>query len=107
MGLREISTNVQNPFGNDSVDYPLKEWLFDTFENLDALMKYDHEKMKEQWTNKLEDEVANRTRFGLTKEEVEDILSPPWQRKPDADTAMPTQDFKSGYTDLERMDPST
>lgn len=74
MGLRDISTNVQNPFGMDSVDYPLKDWLFQSLEDLGAMMQYNHDEEAKKHTQELEAEVRCRTRFNLTRDEVDDIL---------------------------------
>jgi hypothetical protein len=80
MGLRDISTNVQNPFGNDIVDYPMKDWIDEVFLNLNALMRYDHEARKEIHTNELEAEATCRTRFCMSREEVDYLLAPPWDQ---------------------------
>merc|ERR1712066_1181606 len=76
MGLRDVSTNVQNPFGMDSTDYPLKDWLVQTFDNVDSILKYDYDESKQMCDEALQAETEHIIRLtSISQEEVNDFLS--------------------------------
>jgi len=74
LGMMDLASLLANPFGDDSVDFPMNYWLVDFSENLAALMDYEHDGAKTTYNAELEDEKKVKTRLSLSMAEVESIL---------------------------------
>jgi len=74
MGMMELAAQVHDPFGKDSVDFPINQWVADCLDGLSALMEYEHDGIKEKWRKDLEKEKLTRTIFVVGRAAVDSIL---------------------------------
>merc|ERR1712039_1100612 len=76
LGMLDLASLLSQPFGDDSVDFPLNYWILDFSENMSALMDYEHDGAKSDtpYDAEIEDERKVKTRLALSMQEVEAIL---------------------------------
>lgn len=74
IGMMELAAQVWDPFGKDTVDFPINQWVADCLDGLSALMEYEHDGIKEMWRKELEKEKLDRTKFVLGRTGVDSIL---------------------------------
>mmetsp|Transcript_47606 Transcript_47606/g.136945 ORF Transcript_47606/g.136945 Transcript_47606/m.136945 type:complete len:379 (-) Transcript_47606:69-1205(-) len=54
MGMIQLATDLSDPFGNDAVDFPLKDWVAECLDTCGVIMEYEQDcQSDEQWEAKL------------------------------------------------------
>lgn len=75
MGMMEIASNLSNPFGSDTQDYPLRQFMAEAKDSLGMLIGYEHDGAADEWVKELNLAGARPLRLDVDPLAVLDFLN--------------------------------